>query len=305
MTIRHLRIFVAVYENSSITKASQLLHLAQPSVSLAVKELEDYYGVKLFDRISRRLYVTESGIHFYGYASHIISLFDEMEKSIRNWDMLGTLRIGASITIGNFYLPDLVRQFRTAYPQIRVQASVYNSEQAEESVLNNQVDFALIEGIPRHPHVKQIPFLDDKLVLISSPDHPIQKEAPVEFSRITAYDFILREKGSSGREILDSTLVLHHMDIEPVWESVSTQAIVKAVEAGLGLSVLPYLLVKKDLEEGTICTVPLRDVSFDRKFYIIFHEHKYLTDSAEAFIQMCLKLGQNPAASFSSDLGRL
>ena len=124
MTLRHMKIFVSVYQNNGITRASEELHLAQPSVSLAIRELEDYYGIRLFDRISRRLYVTEQGRMFYDYALHIVSLFDEMELGIRNWEHMGTLRIGSSITIGNFLLPGLVKKFTTTHPKMNAQCTL-------------------------------------------------------------------------------------------------------------------------------------------------------------------------------------
>ena len=109
MTLRHLHIFVSVYEHKSITKAANTLHIAQPSVSLAIKELGEYYGVQLFDRIGRGITPTEAAKHLYGYAIHIVSLFNEMEQHIKNWDNIGTLRIGASITIGTHILPELIK----------------------------------------------------------------------------------------------------------------------------------------------------------------------------------------------------
>ena len=109
MTLRHLHIFVSVYEHKSITKAANTLHIAQPSVSLAIKELGEYYGVQLFDRIGRGITPTEAAKHLYGYAIHIVSLFNEMEQHIKNWDNIGTLRIGASITIGTHILPELFK----------------------------------------------------------------------------------------------------------------------------------------------------------------------------------------------------
>ena len=105
MTIRHLRIFVAVCEEGSVTKAANKLYLAQPSVSLAISELEKFYGVKLFDRISRRLYLTDKGKQFLNYTKHIIDLFDELENGMKNWGSSGALRIGSSITIGNYFFP--------------------------------------------------------------------------------------------------------------------------------------------------------------------------------------------------------
>ena len=105
MTLRHMKIFTAVFRHSNITKAADELHLAQPSVSVAVKELEEYYGIRLFERFGRRIFPTETAKEFYGYALHIVSVFEEMEKKIRNWDTLGVIRIGASITIGTHILP--------------------------------------------------------------------------------------------------------------------------------------------------------------------------------------------------------
>ena len=109
MTLRHMKIFVTVYQHSSVTKAAGELHLAQPSVSLAVKELEEYYGIRLFERIGRGIRPTEAGSEFYSYALHIVSLFEDMEKKIKNWDTLGTIRIGTSITIGTHVLPALIK----------------------------------------------------------------------------------------------------------------------------------------------------------------------------------------------------
>ena len=137
MTLRHMRIFIAVFQKSSITKAAQELHLAQPSVSLAIRELEDYYGVRLFERIGRHIYPTEAGKEFYSYAVHIVSLFEEMEKKIRNWDTLGILRIGSSITIGTRILPSLIARCQTAFPDLRVEAVVNNSTEIEKKILNN------------------------------------------------------------------------------------------------------------------------------------------------------------------------
>lgn len=112
MTLRHMKILVAVYQKGSVTRAAEALHLSQPSVSLAIKELEDYYGVELFTRMGRRIVPTECGNAFYGYAVHVVSLMDELETQMRNWDTVGTVRIGATITIGTVLLPALSNSFR-------------------------------------------------------------------------------------------------------------------------------------------------------------------------------------------------
>ncbi|MBM6839180.1 LysR family transcriptional regulator, partial [Clostridium saudiense] len=131
MTLRHIKIFVAVCETGSATAAGEKLFIAQPSISLAISELEDYYGVKLFDRLSKRLYITEAGKYFLEYASHIIKIFEEMETGIRNFDTQGVIRVGASITIGNYLLPKYVENFKKLHPKIEVQAIIANSDTIE------------------------------------------------------------------------------------------------------------------------------------------------------------------------------
>ena len=120
MTLRHLRIFITVYQKESITRAADDLHMTQPAVSLAIKELESRYQIRLFDRIGKRIYITEQGKWLYEYALHIVSLFDEMEERVKTWNNKGGLRIGSSITIGNFILPKLVCEFQKQYPEIEV-----------------------------------------------------------------------------------------------------------------------------------------------------------------------------------------
>lgn len=287
MTLRHMRIFVAVCQSESITRAAEALHLAQPSVSLAVRELEDYYGVRLFDRMNRRLHTTESGRKFYEYAVHIVSLFDELEKSIRDWDALSSLRIGSSVTIGSFLLPAAVRQFKAEHPDISVTVSIKNSAMIERDILDNRIDFALIEGFSGDPQIVQVPFMDDRLCLICGPGHPLCEKGRVPLSALTGCSFLLRESGSAGRDIWESILTARQLHITPAWESVSTQAIIRAVRQGIGISVLPYLLVRQELENGTVKEIEIEDVSLSRKFSFIYHRNKYLTRSALAFMQLC------------------
>lgn len=287
MTLRHIRIFVAVYQANSITAASAALHLAQPSVSLAIRELEEYYGVRLFDRMNRRLYITESGRKLYEYALPAVSLFEEMEKSIRHWEAFSALRIGSSVTIGNFLLSSVVRQFKEQNPGITVTVTIKNSATIEQDILGNNIDFAMIEGFPSDPQIVELPFMDDRLCLICGPGHPLYEKDSVSLSELPGFDFLLRESGSAGRDIWESILTARQLHITPTWESVSTQAIVKAVRQGIGISVLPCLLVREEIKSGAVREVKLEDVSLSRKFSFIYHKNKYLTDSARKFMELC------------------
>lgn len=287
MTLRHLKIFVTVCETGSATAAGEKLFIAQPSISLAISELEDYYGIKLFDRISKRLHITEAGKSFLQYATHIVRLFEDMEKEIKNFDTIGIIRIGTSITIGNCLLPGFVTRFKETHPQMDVKVIIDNSESIQQYILSNQIDIGLIEGVVHSPYIKVHKFRDDELVMICGNEHPFAYKQNVEISELQGEGFILRETGSAGREIFDSMMTSHGLEIAPAWESTSTQAIVRAVQANLGISVLPYLLVKDSLERKEISRFYINGIRFQRSFSVIYHKNKFLTESAKDFIALC------------------
>ena len=286
MTLRHLKIFVSVYQNRGFTRAGQELHLAQPSVSLAIRELEAYYGVRLFERIGRRIYPTVQGEDFYGYAIHIVSLFDEMEKKVRNWDTLGTLRIGTSITIGTRILPRLLKEFSAQFPQTETRAVICNSAAIEQQLLDSRIDLGLIETRPEHPELLSEPFMQDSLCAVLPSGHVLAARKAVTLSELSAYPFFMREEGSAVREVLKARLSLEQLSVQPAWESTSTQAIVQGVAAGLGVSVLPLLMVRKDITEGTVQGLSL-DPPLNRELHVVYHKSKYLTANMQAFIRLC------------------
>ena len=290
MTLRHMKIFVTVYQNKGITSASQILHLAQPSVSLAIRELEEYYGIHLFERIGRRIYPTECGKDFYGYALHIVSLFDEMETKVRNWDAIGTLRIGASVTIGTHLLPGILKRASILYPDLTIKVLINNSTYIEEHLMDNTIDVGLIETRPELPDLVYEPFMKDNLCANVPPGHPLCQKRSITLSHLAQYPMLMREKGSAGRELLDACFALEQVTVHPIWESSSTQAIVKGVAAGIGVAVLPYLLLEKDIQEHTVDQVTITP-PLKRDFNIIYHKSKYLTTNMHGFINACKKYG--------------
>ena len=287
MTIRHLRIFVTVCREGSITKAGQKLFMAQPTISFAVSELEKFYDVKLFDRISKRLHLTDAGHKLLPYAQYVVSMFDEMEVIVRNCANGGTLRVGTSITIGNYTLHGLLKTFAARRPGVDVKIQIDNSEKIEQSVLNNCIDLGLIEGIPHSAQLCSEEFRDDELVLLFAPGHRWEAQAAVNPGELKNEPFLMRERGSGGREIVESALLLHGIEIEPAWESISTQAIARAVENGFGVAVLPFLLAENYLARGTLLTRPIEGISLKRKFVIIRHKNKHITDTMQEFINLC------------------
>ena len=287
MTLRHLKILVAVCQTGSTTKAGEKLYIAQPSISLAISEIESYYGIRLFDRISKRLHITESGKLFLQYANQIVDLFDSMEQKVKNFDTMGVLRVGTSITIGNYLLPNYVKEFKETHPDMDVKVIIDNSDKIQQYVLSNQIDIGLIEGIVHSETLIKQNFRDDELILICAKDHHFAGKKGIKIPLLQSECLLLREMGSAGRELFDSTMMTHGLEFAPSWESTSTQAILRAVQANLGISVLPYLLVKDGLDRNEICQFELDDIQFKRKFCIIYHKNKFLAQSAKDFIGLC------------------
>lgn len=287
MTVRHMKIFLEVYQKQNITRAAEKLHMTQPAVTRAIREIEDHYGVRLFERINRRLSVTECGKQFYEQALHIVDAFDTMEKGLLNWDTMGVLRIGASITLGNFMLPQLVCRFQRQRPQMQVQAMISNGAKLQQALLENRLDIALIEGGTSNPNLHMESFGGDHLVLILPPEHPLLARDKIRLEDLLQYPFLLRERGSAGRTLLDNVFNQQGAVLHPLWESASTQAIVKAVSVGVGISFLPEQLVRQDLAAGRVCTRDIADESFARQYYLVWHKNKYLTKSMLSFISLC------------------
>ena len=211
---------------------------------------------------------------------------------MKNWDAVGSIRIGTSITIGTHILPALTRRFQRKYPELRLEAFISKSSDIEQHLLNNSIDIGLIETQPEHPELTFTPFMEDTMCAIVPCHHPLAGQAEISLPQLAEYPFLMREHGSAGREILDAAFALKQISVRPVWESSSTQAIVRGVSEGIGVAVLPYLLVERDIEEGLVAMVSLTE-PIRRNLNIIYHKSKYLTPNMLAFVEMCTKYGRD------------
>ena len=288
MTLRHMIIFRAVCEAGfHSTKASEALHMTQPAVSLAIKELEQYYGVHLFDRIGRRLQITDAGKQFLQYAIHITDLFQDMETGLRDWGSKGILRVGASITIGSQFLPGYVKAFSSRFPTIDVRAVVEQAGRLEKKLLANELDCALTEGIVHDPNLVSEPYMEDHLSVVCSADKGWRQGQIISIEEFQRERFLLRERGSGTREVFDRTVAQAGINVTAIWEAMSTTALVNAAINGLGIAVLPHRMILPALNQGLIVTVGVQNLVFRRNFYVIWHKDKFLTDAAKAFIALC------------------
>lgn len=287
MTLRHLKIFLAICDTGSTTAASEQLHVAQPTVSIALRELESHYGVPMFERYAKRLMVTQAGRELYQYAKHLIALYDETEDAMKSMCSAGTLRVGSSITIGTCFLPAYVHQFQTLCPQTTIQAIVENTETIEHLILENRIDIGLVEGRVRSSFIVVRPYCQDCLVMVCSPRHPFARHQSVRAEELESETLLLRERGSAVRETFETLMAARGVKVQPAWQSVSTQALVQAVRADLGVSVLPWHLVREEVEKGLLAAVPVQDVDFTRYFSIIYHKNKFHSHAFRSFIDMC------------------
>lgn len=288
MTIRHLKIFASLCgSNFNTTRAAEELHMTQPAVSLAIKELEQYYGVAFFDRIGKRLKITEAGQRLYEYSTHILALFDEMEKGMKDWDSFGVIRVGASITIGSQFLPNYVKAFYSRYPGTKVKATIGPSAQLEQKIQNNELDVALVEGNSHIPSFVLEEYMQDSLTIICPANGRFFSGQQLSIEEFRQQDFLLREHGSGTRETFERVIEEAGFSVTPVWEAMSTTALVNAVINGLGISVLPHRMVIGPIERGLVVAVQVKGLRFERKFHILYHKNKFLTSSAKAFLDLC------------------
>lgn len=294
MTLRHMEFFIAIFENGfNTTKAAQSLHVAQPAVSLALRELEDYYGIKLFDRIGRRLCITDAGMRFYEHAKGISLSFQALETEMRDWDGNGRLRIGASLTIGTRFLPGYVKAFCEKFSNAHVQALVAPTEILEKKVLKNELELALIEGVPSSPFLHAESYMQDTLAVVCPPDAPYLSGSVLTQSEFRRQRLLLRERGSGTREVFEREIARAGFSVMPDWESMSTTALLNAVENGLGIALLPRRLVAEAVESGRVKEIRIENLRFERSFSIIRHREKYETASMKRFTELVKGQAQN------------
>lgn len=289
MTLRHLKIFITVSDLGSMTAASKALFIAQPTVSQAVSELEHYYGVKLFDRLSKRLYITEQGKELLSYARHITKLFNEMEQAIKDQDRIGIIKIGASVTVGTYLLPKLVNEFTKSHPSLQVKAVTKNTKDIESLIIKNDIDFAVVEGAVHTSDVISTAFMDDKLALVCGRTHPLYKSKPITPFELNKLNFIMREPGSGTRELFENIMAINEIKWHLSWECNGSDGLKSAAITGIGIAVISMRLVEDEVKAGDLSIIKVDGIDFERKFSVIYHKNKYLTNPMKAFIDLCYK----------------
>ncbi len=285
MTIRHLKAFVAVCENGSVTKAAELLHVAQPALSQTISDIEKYYNVALFNRINQRLVLTETGKELLQKAKEVLESFQGFEDLATNAVDMPAVHIGMSLTIGATDLPKIMRYIKNEYPFVKLSVTINNSLEIQQSILSGEIDFGIIEGNIVMPHFCCAEFKSDKLIIVCGRDFQI--DSVIDVRKLASQPLLLREKGSSSREHLESIFKRNGISSEPIMESISNQAIIVAAKENFGVAVLPQALVAKDVQKGKLKEVKLLDYELKRTSFVFWHRNKKFGSTQKAILDYC------------------
>jgi DNA-binding transcriptional LysR family regulator len=296
MNIRHLKIFVTVCEHNNMTRAARSLYLSQPSVSQAISELENFYGTKLFERLNHRLHITLAGERLLSYARYILNLTEQVRKDLAELGTAGTLRIGASLTIGSYLLPELVTEFGREMPAVEIFTVVDNTDVIERMILQDEIDIGLVEGPMRSPDIIEEKIQTDRLVFIVSPQNPISKKAELAIADLSNLKFIVRESGSGTRLIFESAMQEAGVKWRLAGWHHNTETIKRAVKANLGVAVVPQISIEEDVKKGWFVPLNVQGLDLTRTFNFIYHRQKFLTPAMKNFLSLRHSLGKITSA---------
>jgi DNA-binding transcriptional LysR family regulator len=279
MADRRLQVFHTVARLLSFTKAAETLHMTQPAVTFQVRQLEEHFNTRLFDRTHNRISLTDAGQRVYEYADRIFELYSELEHAVREMtgDISGVLMIGASTTIAEYMLPALLGDFKKKYPDVNVQLKVSNSDGIVHMVENNVIDLGVVESPVLNKNLVVEVCRIDQLVAVVSPQHPLADREAVLMKDLLEYPYICREEGSGTREVISeymNELGINSNQVHLSMELGSPEAIKGAVEAGMGVSIMSFATVQKELKLGTLVALTL-DPALERPFSFVHQKQKF------------------------------
>ncbi len=289
MADRRLQVFYTVSKQLSFTKAADILYMTQPAVTFQVKQLEEHFNTRLFERSHGKISLTPVGELVMGYAERILALNGEMEARVGELtgQVTGPLMIGASTTIAEYQLPRILGEFKDRFPQVQARLTVANSETVVAKVADHSLDVGLIEAPSHNPNLTMLACCEDELVMICPPDHPLAKKSSVTATEIAEQAYVSREHGSGTREVIDEFFKQNGVnpdDLAIQMELGSREAIKGAVEAGLGVAVMSASTVIKELQLGSLVAVPLSP-PLTRQLSLVYAPEKFRSKLLEAFIK--------------------
>ncbi|MEN9457438.1 MAG: hypothetical protein RL210_2957 [Pseudomonadota bacterium] len=286
-TLKQLQAFVAAAQDSNVSSAAKALSLSQSAVSAAIAELESQFGRPLFDRIGKRLQLNETGKQLLPKAINLLTQAQELEQYARSGEATGNFRVGATLTIGNYLAAQLISDYMKAYPASRIQLKVANTSQIIDGMRRFEIDVGLIEGECYDPEIQALPWCDDEMVVFCAPGHVLAGRREIGLADLSQQPWILREPGSGTRALFDRAVTgrLTHLNVQLELEH--TEAIKRAVEAGLGIGCISRVALRDAFRRGSLVELPTPFFDLRRRFYFLLHRQRQLTQGINQFLELC------------------
>ncbi|MCA0972540.1 LysR family transcriptional regulator [Halobacillus litoralis] len=300
MDFEAMQTFITVVDEKSFTKASERLNLSQPTVSFHIKNLESYFDTTLIERSSKRFRVTQTGEMVYQRARQVSGVIDKAKTEVFEFQnqVRGSIRIGASYTVGEYVLPSLLKEFDKHYPGVDLHVQIANTERVNRGVQLHDLDVGLVEGQVNHQGLSSIPFLEDKMVVIVPLHHPLREKGTVTFDQLQDQTWLTRERGSGTGAMLDSMLEAYNIRPRKLITIGSNHGVVQSVKQGLGMSLISRTVVEHTDAEALIMDLPYMKTP-TRYFSLVTPVNdEEITKNASAFIAQIkqhyhLELSQN------------
>lgn len=279
MTIRHLKIFIAVAETGFMSAAANRLYVTQPTVSQAIRDLEEHYQVQLFERMHKKLYITPQGQQLLNLALMAVGNFDNLELSMQRLKERISLRIGSSLTVGTCLMSRVLMDLEEAYPKLELYSFVSNTAEIEQKLLRRELDAAIVEGIIESRDLTVIPVVEDSLVLVCGKNHEFYQKEVVCASELEGRKFAIREKGSGTRKLFEQYLSAHNIHIQTAWEANCPRTILNAVIYNNALAVMSQRLVKHECMHQAVKIFRYETNEWDRYFKLVYRKRNADSDS--------------------------
>jgi len=288
MADRRLQVFATVARLLSFTKAAEALHMTQPAVTFQIRQLEEHFNTRLFDRTHNKITLTETGDLVRTYADQIISKYNEMDNDVRTMtgDIQGPLMIGASTTIGEYFIPGILGTYQRQFPDVKIRLNVANTNGIIHMVENNEIDVGIVEGPVTNKNLVREVIWNDELLVICPVDHALANQKKTSIKEVLEFPFISREEGSGTREVLENYMLKRKIDLDEfniIMEFGSPESIKSAVTAGLGVSILSVATMEKELALKSLTAVPLSP-PIKRTFSIVYPRQKFRLRAMEEFL---------------------
>jgi DNA-binding transcriptional LysR family regulator len=290
--IERLRVFHAVARLESFTKAADFLHLTQSGVSQHVKAMEREFDVQFFERMGKKVALTEAGEILYEAAREVIGSVASAEQQIQELAGLarGRLRVGASFPIGLYVLPRVLAAYRKEYPAIEVTLAIATTASIEAKVLDNKVDFGLVSADVHHPKLLSFAFMSDELVVIIPPGHQWANRRNIKAQELADETFIVAAPGAGARAVVEERLKAKGIALTNLLDFVNAEGVKHAVEAGLGVSIQPRIIVQREIEAGTLTALRLADMDSEIRYVSIARKRQNPTNSQKTFSKMLMDM---------------